>query len=386
MILWLTYWYPDKENPVRGNFIRSQWLAAKSLGLDVELLFVDIAKGKSLMDVSWIRGDDGEYILRVRSRAWKTIYHTPIWASKLISRQWINKTGLRKPSALHANVVFPAGLLSEQLARKWDIPYVITEHWSKAAKWTRHKLFGKKVRSSYEEALAILPVSDHLSLELMQCLPDISKNNFRIIPNAIDINSFKYVERKINSQKKSFQILGVASLISSNAHIKRIDLSIEALAILKRKYPDVIWSYVHAGSGDRLNFLQDYAKGLGVSENIKWLGALNSKELYEEYSKADVFLQPSKYETFGIVVLEAIQTGLCVVTSDIPAFQTWVNEQTGIRVELNSKSIAKGIENIWKNPLKVPRDVLDPKKYAPSKVGAQIKDVYRDLFSLNPAS
>jgi len=47
MILWLTYWYPDKENPIRGNFIRAQWKAARQAGCNVELLFVDIAKGKT---------------------------------------------------------------------------------------------------------------------------------------------------------------------------------------------------------------------------------------------------------------------------------------------------------------------------------------------------
>ena len=93
MILWLTYWYPDKENPVRGNFIRAQWKAVRSVGCEVELLFIDIAKGKKMMEVNWTRGLEGEIILKVRSRAWKTIYHTPIWAAKLITRKWADKTG-----------------------------------------------------------------------------------------------------------------------------------------------------------------------------------------------------------------------------------------------------------------------------------------------------
>lgn len=385
MILWLTYWYPDKENPVRGNFIRAQWQAARSVGCEVELLFVDIAKGKKMMEVNWIRGSEGEIILKVRSRAWKTIYHTPIWAAKLITRKWADKTGLDQPIAIHANVVFPAGILAEQLGRRWNIPYVITEHWSKAGKWTRHKLFGKKVRSSYEEAKAILPVSKHLSEELQNKLPKILKENFRTIPNAVDINSFKYMSRKLEPQKKIVKILGVASLISSNSLVKRVDFSIEALSILKRNHPDIIWDYTHVGSGSRLKVLQDYAQGLGVDQNIKWLGSLDPNQLYEEYCKADIFLQPSKSETFGIVVLEAIETGLSVIASDIPAFKSWVNEKTGIRVELNSNSIAEGVEALWRNPIVVPKDVLGSKKYAPTEVGSHIKEVYDELFGSRPA-
>lgn len=386
MILWLTYWYPDKENPVRGNFIRAQWKAARSVGCEVELLFVDIAKGKKIMEVNWTRGSEGEIILKVRSRAWKTIYHTPIWAAKLITRKWADKTGLEHPMAIHANVVFPAGLLAEQLGRRWNIPYIISEHWSKAGKWTRHKLFGKKVRSSYEEAKAILPVSNHLSEELQIRLPKILKENFITIPNAIDINSFKYLKRKLEPEKKIIKILGVASLISSNALVKRVDFSIEALAILKRKHPKIIWNYTHVGSGSRLKILQDYAKGLGVDQNIHWIGSLDSKRLYQEYCKADIFLQPSKSETFGIVVLEAIETGLSVIASDIPAFKSCVNKKTGIRVELNPNSIAEGLEALWKSPIVVPKDVLDSKKYAPTEVGAHIKEVYNDLFDSQRAS
>ena len=386
MILWLTYWYPDKENPVRGNFIRAQWKAARSVGCEVELLFVDIAKGKKIMEVNWTRGSEGEIILKVRSRVWKTIYHTPIWAAKLITRKWADKTGLEHPMAIHANVVFPAGLLAEQLGRRWNIPYIISEHWSKAGKWTRHKLFGKKVRSSYEEAKAILPVSNHLSEELQIRLPKILKENFITIPNAIDINSFKYLKRKLEPEKKIIKILGVASLISSNALVKRVDFSIEALAILKRKHPKIIWNYTHVGSGSRLKILQDYAKGLGVDQNIHWIGSLDSKRLYQEYCKADIFLQPSKSETFGIVVLEAIETGLSVIASDIPAFKSCVNKKTGIRVELNPNSIAEGLEALWKSPIVVPKDVLDSKKYAPTEVGAHIKEVYNDLFDSQRAS
>ena len=386
MILWLTYWYPDKENPVRGNFIRAQWKAARSVGCEVELLFVDIAKGKKIMEVNWTRGSEGEIILKVRSRVWKTIYHTPIWAAKLITRKWADKTGLEHPMAIHANVVFPAGLLAEQLGRRWNIPYIITEHWSKAGKWTRHKLFGKKVRSSYEEAKAILPVSNHLSEELQIRLPKILKENFITIPNAIDINSFKYLKRKLEPEKKIIKILGVASLISSNALVKRVDFSIEALAILKRKHPKIIWNYTHVGSGSRLKILQDYAKGLGVDQNIHWVGSLDSKRLYQEYCKADIFLQPSKSETFGIVVLEAIETGLSVIASDIPAFKSCVNKKTGIRVELNPNSIAEGLEALWKSPIVVPKDVLGSKKYAPTEVGAHIKEVYNDLFYSQRAS
>lgn len=386
MILWLTYWYPDKENPIRGNFIRAQWKAAKLAGCNVELLFVDIAKGKGLMDVNWLKGQDDEIILRVRSRAWKTIYHTPIWAARMVSKKWFLKTGLDRPKIIHSNVVFPAGLLAEQLSRKWNIPFIISEHWSKAGGWTRHKLFGKKVRSAYEEACIILPVSDHLSEDLQKRLPEIPNNSFRVIPNAIDMNSFNYVQRELKSKKETFKILGVASLIKGNAEIKRVDFALEALAILKRRQPNVKWIYTHVGKGDRINRLKDYSKGLGVYDDVKWIDSLKPTELFREYAQADILLHPTKSETFGIVVLEAIQTGLNVVTTDIPAFKSWVNDKTGIKTELNPNAIADGVQIIWENPKKIEKDVIDSRIYKPNQVGEQIKEVYDNLIDSSPNS
>jgi glycosyltransferase involved in cell wall biosynthesis len=381
MILWLTYWYPDKENPIRGNFIRAQWKAAKLAGCNVELLFVDIAKGKSLMDVNWLNGQDGEIILQVRSRAWKTIYHTPIWAARMISKKWFLKTGMDRPKIIHSNVVFPAGMLAEQLSRKWNIPFIISEHWSKAARWTRHKLFGKKVRSAFEEANIILPVSNHLSEDLQKALPKITKKSFRVIPNAIDINSFNYVKRELKSKKETFKILGVASLIESNSEIKRVDLALEALAILKRRQPNINWMYTHVGKGDRLEWLKDYSKGLGVYDDIKWIDSLKPNELFQEYAQADILLHPTKSETFGIVVLEAIQTGLNIVTTDIPAFRLWVNDKTGVKTELDPNAIADGVRTLWENPKKIEKNVINCEIYRPKQVGEQIKKVYDNLIS-----
>ncbi|MDG1253501.1 MAG: glycosyltransferase [Schleiferiaceae bacterium] len=385
MILWLTYWYPDESHPIRGNFIRAQWRAAKAAGADVELLFVDMALGPKLMDVSWLRGPEGEYILRVRSRMWKSLYHTPVWATNLLAKQWTKKTGLSKPEAIHAQVVFPAGILADQLGRRWNVPYFITEHWSKAGRWTRHKLFGKRVRTAYQDANGIFPVSEHLKSELQQALPNIGASRFTVVPNAVDLSMFPHIDKPPQPKASSFTLLGVASLIPANARIKRVDLILEALVELKRRQPDVHWTYRHVGEGGRLNRLQDYSKGLGIASNVEWLGAMDAEELQREYSTADVFVQASQTETFGIVVLEALHSGLPVVASDIPAFEQWIQPGRGFKVALDSKAIANGVIEVWNEGLRAAPMELEAKKYAPTEVGAQLSSLYSRLVRSAPA-
>ena len=385
MILWLTYWYPDDQNPIRGNFIRAQWLAAKQAGADCELLFVDMALGPKVLEVNWERGEKGEYILKVRSRMWKTLYHTPIWAANLIAKKWTTKTGLAIPSALHAQVVFPAGLLAEQLGRRWNIPYAITEHWTKAGKWTRHKLFGRRVRTAYQFASAIHPVSEHLEAELQTALPTIVESKFHVIPNAVNLQQFPHVEKTLAPKAAKVTLLGVASLIPSKARIKRVDLVLEMIADLKRQHPEVSWTYRHAGDGGRLKALQDMAQGLGISDCVTWLGALGAEELNKEYASADVFIHPSTVETFGIVVLEALHTGLPVVVADIPVFEHWVTKERGWRVEVSLEGITAGILELWERGMTLAPLEAEAKKYAPTSVGAQLVESYQRLVGARPS-
>ena len=384
MILWITYWYPDEQNPIRGNFIRAQWLSAKAAGADCEMLFVDMASGPKVLEVNWERGDKGEYVLKVRSRMWKTLYHTPIWAANLIAKKWTKKTGLPLPVALHAQVVFPAGLLAEQLGRRWNVPYAITEHWSKAGRWTKHKLFGKRVRMAYQFASAIHPVSEHLKAELQSALPAIGASRFQVIPNACDLSRFPHVQKTLPPKATKVSLLGVASLIPANARIKRVDLVLEALAELRRLHPEVDWTYRHVGDGGRLQRLQDLAVGLGVQDQVAWLGAMNAERLHEVYGAADIFVQPSKTETFGIVVLEALHSGLPVVVSDIPAFEHWVTTDRGVRVDLSAKGLAAGILELWERGMALDPLEAEAKKYAPTSVGAQLVESYQRLVGARP--
>lgn len=55
--------------------------------------------------------------------------------------------------------------------------------------------------------------------------------------------------------------------------------------------------------------------------NLRLLGALSDAEMAERYRRASVFVSTSRYEPFGLTVLEAAQAGAALVLSDIPTFR-----------------------------------------------------------------
>jgi|GEM_PF-5050793 len=112
-------------------------------------------------------------------------------------------------------------------------------------------------------------------------------------------------------QKKGLQILFVGAL-----ERKGIDKALRILALAK----DLNWEFQVVGDGD-LNHWRRSAADLGLSQRVHFHGAQASKSFFE---KADIFLFPSLYEPFGLVITEAISHGLAVLaSSECGALELW---------------------------------------------------------------
>jgi glycosyltransferase involved in cell wall biosynthesis len=69
------------------------------------------------------------------------------------------------------------------------------------------------------------------------------------------------------------------------------------------------------GSGEKEKSLRLQAERLGLMKNVEFLGFLPDSEMQKQYSEASIFVSPSRYEGFGIVLLEALASGLPLVTT-----------------------------------------------------------------------
>jgi glycosyltransferase involved in cell wall biosynthesis len=69
------------------------------------------------------------------------------------------------------------------------------------------------------------------------------------------------------------------------------------------------------GSGEKESALKLQAEKLGLKNNIQFLGFLSDSEIRKQYSEASIFVLPSRYEGFGIVLLEALASGLPIVAT-----------------------------------------------------------------------
>lgn len=129
----------------------------------------------------------------------------------------------------------------------------------------------------------------------------------RIFLMPMMVDNAKFYRTDTEKQEKPFVFLYVGRIVDC----KNIGVMLEAFVRAFGDNKDVQMHIV--GGGD---MLEEYKKQYAKQENIQFFGKRFGKELVECYHKAHVFVLPSSYEPWGLVVNEAMAAGLPVIVSD----------------------------------------------------------------------
>jgi glycosyltransferase involved in cell wall biosynthesis len=131
---------------------------------------------------------------------------------------------------------------------------------------------------------------------------------------------------------------------------KRVDVVIESFAIVLRKHPAA--RLVIGGTGPSLPALQSLANKLGLSDTVLFSGYIPDDELPLYYAMADIFVFHSAYETFGIVLAEAMAAGTPVVSVDHTAIPDVVTDRdTGVLVPpFDPAAMANAVGELLESP------------------------------------
>ncbi len=380
-VLWLTPWYPDPTHPYRAAYIRAQFRATAGQ-VEAQLLFVDVERGSGWWQSRWITTEPNVFTWEVRSVFWKFLRHAPGFLALLAARQAFRKLpSLNRPDLVHGNIGFPGGVLAQVLARRWALPYVVTEHWSKAQSWLGHPLFGAQLRRAYDGAQRVLAVSEHLANDLRaQGIKKVA-----VVPNVVDFGPYAHRAEGAEGSAATndptvWHWLSVASLIPSNAAIKRVEWILDALAWYRSHRPEVAVFWTHVGDGARRPALEKMARKRGLESFIHWAGAQTPEAIGDLMRTSDLFLHPTTQETFGLVVREALATGLPVVSTKIPANLSWWKSEFGVLTALNSESFLAGIQSFEVNRAPVPVESFERGSFSPGAIGQQLAELYREVL------
>jgi len=162
-------------------------------------------------------------------------------------------------------------------------------------------------------------------------------SNVIVMPEAIDTKFFKRKEIKYDL-KKIYNSNNIVLSVGGLNPRKRHDITIKLFKKVCEKIPDarliiVGKEYDAPGHG---NYLQNLIKSLGLEKSVFLTGYLTRDQLIDAYLSSKVFLLLSRYESFGIVFIEAMAAGLPIIAPDIPPLNEIIShERNGILIPEN---------------------------------------------------
>ncbi len=236
-------------------------------------------------------------------------------------------------------------------------------------------LFRGALRKRMEKISALVAVSHSAQAAFERYFTGL---DYRVIPNGVSIDRFKAngsaLAGRYGPTKKN--ILYVGQFVKK----KGFGMLLEAFKILSQHRGDI--RLIAVGDGP----LEGSYRRQNVRE-VHFLGHRRGKALAACYDVADIFVAPSiGFESFGIILLEAMAAGVPIVASDIPGFRNVVGEdQEAVLVPPgNPELLARGIERVLDDEVLRNSLQLTGSKtvqgYAWSRVVDDIELVYADAL------
>lgn len=202
------------------------------------------------------------------------------------------------------------------------------------------------------------------------------KNNFAepkifILPNMINITK-DFIPNKI--YRKSIVIGVLARFVAK----KGVDVFIKAITILKEKKYNI--QVIIGGSGEEQDNLIALSNKLNLQDQISFIGWVNDRDKF--FKQIDIFCLPSLHEPFGIIILEAMEAGLPIVSTDTEGpTEIITNMKDGLICKAGSmEDLAEKIVYLIDNPIKAKE--FSKNAYLTLKQNYDIKVVSKKLVTL----
>lgn len=249
-------------------------------------------------------------------------------------QKYVNQFGV--PDIIHAHNFLYSGIIAQEINKKFKIPYIVTEHSSSFAMSGVSNDLDNHIIQCSKSSKHILAVSSSF-VDLLNKRFNI---NCSLLPNILD-NSFICSNLIKKKPKNPYVFLNVAFL----NEIKNHGLLIRAFA---KNFKDSEFVLKIGGSGHLLNPLKTLCKELGVENQVFFLGLLDRAQVKHEMANANCFVLSSNYETFGVVLIEALSCGTPIISTKCGGPIDIVDENNGLLVDLGDvEQLAEAMEIMY---------------------------------------
>lgn len=264
-----------------------------------------------------------------------------------------------KPDILHAHYASSYGLLGAKSAFH---PYVISAWGSDVMEFPLRSFIHKWILKGNLKAADLLLST---SSTVTKAIHKIVSADVKEIPFGINTSMFS--PRKVEGTFPDESI--VIGTVKSMEHIYGIDLLIKAFEIVSKRNPEAPLNLFIVGGGSKEEEYRNLAEQLGISDKTVFTGRVDYAKTPIFQNRIDIFVNPSRNESFGVSVLEASscarpvvataagglkdvvlngETGMLVPAEDVEALAAAI-ERLALDEELRDRMGKKGREFVIKN-------------------------------------
>lgn len=282
---------------------------------------------------------------------------------------------------IHAHFVYPDGWAAARLARRYNVPLVVTEQ----ASWQPWMDNAPRVRRHAVQVAAQSRFVMAVSHSLARAISHFAElgDRLRVIPNVVDEEVFTLPNAAEKPKNNRLLFVGLIR------RVKGLDVLLSAVHILVQRGYDVslavVGESIYGSYQVDLNAARQQVITLGLEARVSFLGGMAPLQVAQEMWKSRMLVLPSRRETFAAVVVEALACGLPVVATRCGGPEDIMTDEVGLLVAAeNPGALADGIAA-----------VLDGRKhYAPAAlrayaverfgmraVGAQLVSMYREAVA-----
>ncbi|PLW97176.1 MAG: hypothetical protein C0591_07290 [Marinilabiliales bacterium] len=388
-VLHLSRWYPNRYDPMPGLFIQRH-AEAVSKYCDVGVVYVHAVE---------YAGQTQRYELQLEQingvPTALVYYKNPCKNFFLIGKlikvyrfYKANKIGIRAINTeleqidlIHVHILTRLGVIALFNKVFRNVPYVISEHWSRYLPLTNEFKGGFRkwaTRVVVKHASAVTTVTQNLA-DAMQN-HGLKNPNYKVLANVVTDDFLKFQKNeKPGGAKTTF--IHVSCFEDKSKNISGL---LHVILSLSKKRNDFILKLV--GDGMDFEFLKQYAIDLGLdNKTVEFIGLLEGKELVNQMATADVMVVFSNYENFPVVINESFALGIPVIATRVGGISEFVNKKNGILLEAgNQIELENLLSSYLDGELQFDGKMIMKKarqQFSPDEIGKEMYNLY--LKALN---
>ena len=317
-VLHLAKWYPNKEEPLLGIFIRKHVQSVQKY-YDNKVI--------GIYQTNTIHSNIHREEKQVKGTQEIIFYYKKGFLNKVkvLWSVWKEMKSFQ-PQLLHTHVMGWTSSLAYFFSSTNQTPFLITEHWTgyRRNEFIKLNFLSKILRKkSAQKAQQVCVVSDFLKNDMLKCG---IKANYMTLGNVVDGKTLAI------EKNKAFSFVFAGDLIQETKNVKGI---LESFAELIKHNKNIQLDII--GDGKDLKNYEEFSDKLELNNHVFFHGNQTNDYVFKTLSQSHVLILNSYFETFSVICAEALLCGIPVISTKCGGPESFLNDETGILIDPDSK-------------------------------------------------